>query len=100
EPKPEPEFSPQPAQPMFSQETRDVIARLVAAGRVDLVIAVTERRISPFQAARIADRGERRRTVSKDEQKAEQVEPKAKKKPVEPEVKKKRASLDPRALIA
>jgi hypothetical protein len=64
EPRPEPEFSPESVRPKFSQETRDIIARLVEAGRADLVIAVTERRISPFQAARIADRGDgRRRTV-------------------------------------
>ena len=64
EPKLEPEVSPKPTQPMFSQATRDVIARLVEAGRADLVIAVTERRLSPFQAARIAERGGgRRRTL-------------------------------------
>ena len=57
-PKPEPQpVAPAPAQPKFSQETRDTIARLVELGRADLVLAVTERRISPFQAARIADRG-------------------------------------------
>ena len=72
----EPAISPMPAQPMFSQATRDVIARLVEAGRVDLVIAVTERRISPFQAARIAERGDgRRRAVSAPvEMHAEEVE--------------------------
>src|SRR5262249_52786237 len=59
-PKPdELEVSPAPAQPIFSQQTRDVIARLVELGRADLVIAIAERRISPFQAARIADRGGR-----------------------------------------
>jgi hypothetical protein len=62
-PEPDPEFSPSLAHPKFSQETRDIIERLVAAGRADLVIAVTERRISPFQAARIADRGDRRRRI-------------------------------------
>jgi hypothetical protein len=60
-PRPEPEISPKPASPKFSQDSRDIIARLVEAGRTDLVIAVTERRISPFQAARIADRGRGRR---------------------------------------
>jgi hypothetical protein len=66
-PKPElmpaPEFSPKPAHPKFSQETRDTIERLVDLGRADLVIAIVERRLSPFAAARIA-RGGRRRTVS------------------------------------
>src|SRR5262249_40028245 len=63
-PKPEPAepaISPSLAHPKFSQTTRDVIERLVVAGRSDLVIAVTERRISPFQAARIAERGGSRR---------------------------------------
>jgi hypothetical protein len=79
DPQPAPEIGPEPARPKLSQETRDIIARLVEAGRADLVIAVAERRISPFQAARIADRGGHRRTVP--EEKAESVEPEAKKKP-------------------
>jgi hypothetical protein len=62
--QPEPEISPKPASPKFSQDSRDIIARLVEAGRADLIIAVSERRISPFQAARIAERGDgRRRTL-------------------------------------
>jgi len=61
EPKPESEISPAPAHPKFSQ-TRDIIARLVDLGRADLVVAIVERRLSPFAAARIA-RG-RRRAVS------------------------------------
>ena len=97
-PKPEPQLAPEnrpaPSAPKFSQETRDTIARLVDLGRADLVIAVTERRISPFQAARIADRGERtesqkqpsnrslkRGTISEGEQKARQAELEAKKPP-------------------
>src|SRR5262249_6559634 len=60
-PKREPVISPAPAQPKFSQETRDIITRLVEAGRADLVIAITERRLSPFQAVRIAERREHRR---------------------------------------
>jgi hypothetical protein len=94
-PKPEPEFCLKPAPPKFSQATRDIIARLVEAGRADLVIAVTERRISPFAAARIADRGERRRVAPspRGEKKTEQqVEPE------KPEAKK-RPALDVRALI-
>ena len=56
-PKPKPE----PAPPKFSQETRDIIARLVSLGRADLICAVLERKISPSAAARIAAaRGERR----------------------------------------
>jgi hypothetical protein len=62
---------------------------LVDAGRADLVIAVTERRISPFQAARIADRapsrGVRRTVVSESDQKMEPAKPAAR--------------IDPRALI-
>jgi len=87
-PKPEPENSA--AQPKFSQETRDVIAELVAGGHVDLVLAVTERRLSPFQAARIAERGAHHRANPQAKPKA----PKAKQ--AKPEAKK----LDPRALIA
>src|SRR5262249_45927539 len=75
--QPAPETSPAPSAPKFSQETRDVIARLVELGRADLVLAIVERRISPSAAARIADRGEHRRTVS--EEKAERVETEAKK---------------------
>jgi hypothetical protein len=93
EPRPEPEISPKPAPPKFSQETRDIIERLVAAGRADLVLAVVERRISPFQAARIADRGERRRTVSAHVDKVEKVER------VEEAPKPKKPALDVRALI-
>ena len=94
-PKPGPEI--RAAQPKFSQETRDTIARLVEAGRADLLIAVTERRISPFQAARIADRGAHRIVVSESNQKARQAEPEAPKvRQAEPEAKK----IDVRALIA
>jgi hypothetical protein len=60
-PEPKPEIGSTPAPPRFSQETRDIIARLVEFGRADLVVLVAERRISPFQAARIADRGGGRR---------------------------------------
>jgi hypothetical protein len=118
EPKPEPEFSPRQAHPKFSQETRDTIERLVDLGRADLVIAIVERRLSPFAAARIA-RGGRRRTVSAHDRptvtetvtetspgsgeipmpdridKVEKVEQALKpKKPAPPK------TLDPRALIA
>jgi hypothetical protein len=98
------EFSPEPAPPKFSQDSRDIITRLVEAGRADLVIAVTERRISPWQAARIAERGEHRRvasTPSKDEHtKATPTPPPPP--PVKTEKKAKPAvtTLDPRALIA
>ena len=97
-PKPEPQAVLPvsiPAQPKFSQETRDVIAKLVAAGRADLVIAVIERRISPFQAARIADRGRGQRTVTvaAHVDKVEEVE-KVKEAP-----KPKKPTLDVRALI-
>jgi hypothetical protein len=100
EPKPEPEFSPKPAPPKFSQETRDIIARLVEAGRADLVIAVTERRISPFAAARIADRSRSKRTVSAHINKVEEVEEAPKQ--VHPKTKPEPVArkLDPRALIA
>jgi len=105
EPEPKPAISPTPPRPMFSQATRDVIARLVEAGRVDLVIAVTERRISPFQAVRIAERGGgRRHTVSAPvDRVVEEVEeaPKPKKKPPEKSPPKSEAisKLDVRALI-
>jgi hypothetical protein len=105
EPRPEPEFSPKPAQPMFSQETRTIIERLVDLGRADLVIAVTERRISPFQAARIADRGGRRhmvsadRTVSAHVDKVEAVEKIDKVEQVEEAPKPKKPALDVKALI-
>jgi hypothetical protein len=69
-PRPEsaPESAPAPVQPKFSQDTRDIIERLVAAGRSDLVLAIVERRISPFQAGRIAERGasETRRGVTEN----------------------------------
>jgi hypothetical protein len=57
---PRPEKPAPPTQPKFSQETRAVIARLVEAGRTDLVLAVAERRISPVAASRLLD-GRRRR---------------------------------------
>jgi hypothetical protein len=106
EPRLEPEFSPKPAAPKFSQDSRDIITRLVEAGRADLVIAVSERRISPFQAARIAERGasarETHRGVTKTvtetlpraaAQKPKEVKPDAVTKPAV-------TRLDPRALIA
>jgi hypothetical protein len=64
-PQPAPENRPAPSAPKFSQDTRDIIKRLVDAGRADLVIAITERRISPFAAARIADRGMSQREAAK-----------------------------------
>jgi hypothetical protein len=64
EPKLEPEIRPAPSA-KFSQQSRDIIERLVAAGRSDLVIAVTEQRISPFAAARIADRSASQRQAAK-----------------------------------
>jgi hypothetical protein len=64
EPKPEPapEKRPAPLAPKFSQDSRAIIERLVSLGRADLVIAITERRISPFAAARIAARAPARET--------------------------------------
>ena len=98
--KPEPEFSPRPAPPKFSQASRDIIARLVEAGRADLVIAVSERRISPFQAARIADRSEHRKVADREEHRRVAPTPSP-----SPPVKTERAKPavtrpDPRALIA
>lgn len=78
-PKPEP-----PAQPKFNPETREVIARLVADGRVDLIEKVMARTISPFQASLLAGHGRRRRTPA-----AEAAKPEAKKEP----------PFDPRVLI-
>jgi len=102
EPRLEPEISPKPASPKFSQDSRDIIARLVEAGRTDLVIAVSERRISPFAAARIAERSAHRR-VTPPPSTSPQVETK-KSEPVKtekPEPKPRPpSSLDPRALIA
>src|SRR5262245_7450688 len=40
-----------PTQPQFSKETRDIVVGLVADGRSDLVLAIMERKISPFQAS-------------------------------------------------
>jgi hypothetical protein len=112
EPQPAPEIRPTPSAPKFSQGTRDIIERLVAAGRADLVIAVTERRISPFQAARIAERSARetRRDVTKSctvqetESSPRTVEPETVQKPAraKPEAKRLKPDvkrLDPRALI-
>jgi len=64
----------------------------VDLGRADLVIAVTERRISPFQAARIAERGGQRRAVV-EEKKAERVKTEAKKEAHAP------PRIDVRALV-
>ena len=87
-----PKFSQEPAKQQFSPETRGIIARLVDLGRADLVIAVTERRISPFQAARIAERGGQRRAVV-EEKKAERVKTEAKKEAHAP------PRIDVRALV-
>jgi hypothetical protein len=60
-PKPEQQTTPPPARidahPMFSQETRTIIKRLVSLDRADLVILIIERKISPEAAGRIAERG-------------------------------------------
>jgi hypothetical protein len=54
------ETVPSPAPPISSSPaTRDIIVRLVALDRADLVCLVVERRLSPFQALRIAERGAR-----------------------------------------
>jgi hypothetical protein len=75
-PKPEPQPEIGPVSPL-SQEIRDIVTKLVAADRADLIIAVAERRLTPFQAAQIADRDGQRHTIP--EKKAEQVKPEAKK---------------------
>ena len=59
----EPQPEPEPARPQLSNETRGIVARLVEDGRVDLVLAIVERKISPFQASRLAY-SKRRRTIS------------------------------------
>ena len=93
-PKPEPQTTPPPtridAQPMFSQESRDILARLVQLNRADLVVLVAERKISPAAAGRIAERGDgQRRTTPTSGQKAKQA------KPAKPEAKRP----DVRALV-
>ena len=55
DPKPE----PAPTRSEFSPATREIIARLVETGRTDLVLAVTERRLSPSAALRIFERRKR-----------------------------------------
>jgi len=54
-PKPEPQPEAGPVSPL-PQEIRDIVVKLVTAGRADLIIAVAERRLTPHQAARISDR--------------------------------------------
>jgi hypothetical protein len=101
-PDPQPENSPEPAQPKFSQ-TRTIVERLVAADRADLIVALVERRIGPFQAARIADRGmpPRRTAPEKKTEPEPPGEPEVMKKRLagEPEVVNKPPRIDVRALI-
>jgi hypothetical protein len=109
-PKPEPQLAPEnrpaPLAPKFSQDTRDIIKRLVDIGRADLVIAITERRISPFAAARIAERAPARETrpgvtENATENATENVSSTVKPEPAQKPAKAKPAAArpDPRALI-
>jgi len=73
-PKPEPQ--PQPESGPLPPEICDIVRKLVAADRADLIIAVAEARMTPFQAAAIADRDKQRRPIP--EEKAERIEPEPK----------------------
>jgi hypothetical protein len=81
---PLPHTEPQPAGPVspLPQEIADIVRKLVAADRADLIIAVAERRLTPFQAAAIADRDvPPQRTARAKADKAEKVEKTQPKKP-------------------
>jgi hypothetical protein len=45
------------------KEVADIVRKLVAADRADLIISVAERRLTPFEAAEIVDRGSSPKTV-------------------------------------
>jgi hypothetical protein len=64
-PQPVPEIRSPPTPPKFSQDTRDIIERLVSLGRADLITLVVERRISPEAAGRIARRATARAGVTR-----------------------------------
>jgi hypothetical protein len=85
------------AEPPLREPTRDIIARLVAEGRTDLLLAVTERRISPFQAARIADSGRRQREAKRAAEQRPIFPAGEAPKPTKP--KKPARPLDVRAII-
>jgi len=89
----EPREPEPPAQAKFSPATRAIVARPVEDGRVDLVIAVAERRISPQAAARLAAGHGRHRLTREDVEEAPKPEAPKPKKPAE-------VPFDPAALIA
>jgi hypothetical protein len=116
-PKPEPQAIPPPhalprSQPKFSQgqDSRAIIERLVNLGRADLIALVVERKLSPFQAERIANRSAPDRdarlgtTKTVTESLPRTVEPETaqkpeKAKPEEKRLKPEAKRPDPRALI-
>jgi hypothetical protein len=58
-PHTEPQPEPQPGRPVspLPGEIADIVRKLVAANRADLIIAVAEFRLTPFEAQAIVDRG-------------------------------------------
>jgi hypothetical protein len=63
-PKPQPQPENGPVVSPLPAEIRAIITKLVKAGRADLICDVAEFRLSPHEAAAIADRDEQRRTES------------------------------------
>jgi hypothetical protein len=72
----EPKSEPTPTAPTFTRATRKAVEQLIAAGRGDLAMNVLERKISPWQAQRIADRSMRRHAVFEDRKVEERPKPK------------------------
>jgi hypothetical protein len=90
--QPEPQPKPQPLLP----EIRAILDKLVSRGRSDLIAAVAEQRMDPYQAEAVADQDERRRALP--EKKPKPVKKSEPKKP-EPE-KAPPLRYDVKAMIA
>jgi hypothetical protein len=101
QPEREPEHQLGPVS-LLPPEVRAIVEKLVAADRADLIIAVAEQRMSPFQAAAIVDRGgpprtpKRARKATAGFPTVEKRNGKQKAVPAEPEKPK----IDVRCLIA